>query len=91
MKEVGVGASDAFCHALTLLGEDTPKAALADLNVGKAREALSSFFTTIYSFNRKTFWQFLLAGSPGTEKSCRKTRDQICCVKSVSCLWIADS
>lgn len=77
MKEMGVGASDAFCNALTLLGRDTPKAALADLGVVKAGKALSSFFTAICSFNRKMSWQFVLAGSPSasTEKSCRKTRD----------------
>ena len=77
MQEVSVRASDAFCHALTLLGEDIPKAALADLSVVKAGEALSSFFTTICSFSRKMSWQFLLAGSPaaGTEKSCRRMRD----------------
>lgn len=36
IKEVGIGASDAFCHALTLLGKDIPKSALADLSVVKA-------------------------------------------------------
>lgn len=29
IKEVGLGASDAFCHALTLLGKDIQKTALA--------------------------------------------------------------
>lgn len=77
IKEVGVGPSDAFCHALTLLGKDFPKSALADLSIVKAGKALSSFFTTVCSFSRKMSWQFLLAGSPSasTEKSCRKTRD----------------
>lgn len=36
VRETGVGASDAFCHALTLLGEGTPKAALASLGAVKA-------------------------------------------------------
>lgn len=77
IKEVGVGASGPFCHALTLLGRGIPKSALADLNVVKAGKALSSSFTALCSFNRKISWQFLLAGSPSasTEKSCRKTRD----------------
>lgn len=77
IKEVSVGASDPFCRALTLLGKDIPKSALADLSVVKAGEALPSSFTTLCSFNRKISWQFLLAGSPSasTEKSCRKTRD----------------
>lgn len=77
IKEVGVGASDAFCLALTLLGKDMPRSALADLSVVKAGKALSSFITTVCSFNRKISWQFLLTGSPSasTEKSCRKTRD----------------
>ena len=35
-REMGVGASDAFCRALTLLGEGTVKAALAALSVVKA-------------------------------------------------------
>lgn len=36
VREMGIGASDAFCHGQTLLGEGTLKAALAALSVVKA-------------------------------------------------------
>lgn len=35
-REMDVGASDAFCHEVTLLGEGTLKATLAALSVVKA-------------------------------------------------------
>lgn len=87
---MGVGASDAFCLALTLLGEGTLKAAWAALGVAKAGVlgGLHPLPSRLFAPSTKGSGEFSWGGSPSgsMEKFPVKSRDWIYHVKSVRCL-----